>query len=693
MDGFSVLSLTSFCTNISHVAISASIDITTLTQNLRPSAAAERLSARLLSFSGSLEQYGHTVGQLERRLGRQGAVMSPTLRSKLGTWLGACQGSTAALNKQLSRLDPDTAMRLDWDYLVLQRDLLVAYTQLLLYFEELLALDEAATQDSMLDGPDARQIIEQVEETMRHASKIPPDILPGSASHPASESAIMASPSALDTSDPPPSYEAAINSPDVSVSQAQTQIQTRDGKPPPPPPPPITPVDTPVHSPTGSTHSSVNPLDFTSLDMSTLRHGFRALTSRLGWFRPDPLASALCEASRRGDVQQLAGLIQQGANVDGRNEEGRSPLSCAVAADQVATARMLLSAGADAHSMPSSSGSRWPPLFVAVQAGSLGVATLLLEKGARPTEKSMSGQAYFYDLVNSCAAEKGSRLDGLKFLLDRGADAKASSLTGRKAIVAAAKKGRVDIMKLLLDHGASALVDDYNGNSLLSIALDQHNSIEMAELLLQHGADPNSTSMTGDAALSGAISKRNVAFAKLLLAAGAKGSTNDYTGQPVIVNAVKDTKLSDADKTHLVYLLLKNGASARAKDQSWDTSVLHHAVEKASPEVVSLLMEHGADASGYRRGEPLLFSAIQSGKPGMAEALLRNGASTNVIDSKGNSPMMGALLRGDLDLIRLLRRYQADVDVAPREYAKALGRADILEALGMAPEGKAQKAK
>lgn len=686
MDSFSVLSLTSFCTNISHAAISASIDLSSLTHNLPPGLRAERLSARLLSFSATLEQYGHTTAQLEDRLERRGVVISPALRSRLATWLGTCQGSMAQLNKQLSRLEPGTVMGLDWDYLVLQRDLLVAYMQLFLYFEELLCIDEANTQDSMLDSSDARRIISQVEDTLRCSSKVPPDILPGDGSNEArSELASTVYPDSMDTDEPPPSYEAAVQTTDAVSSQTRTP----DADPAPPPP------STTINTETPPPPSSVSPFDFTSLDLSSLKHGLRAMTSRLGWFRPDPLAGALCEASRRGDVQQITGLLQQGGNVDGRDEGGRSPLGCAIAADQIAAARLLLSVGADVQSVSCGGGGspRWPPLFVAAYAGSLGVAQLLMDKGARPTEASITGQPYFYDVVvHVCAGDRsksGPSLEGIRFLLERGASPEASSLSGRRAIIAAAKKGRTDVMELLLNHGASPKSDDYTGNSILSIALDQPNSVDMAELILRRGGDPNATSTTGDPVLSGAVSKRNVPFARLLLAAGARADGSDYTGQPIIANVVRDTKLQDADKDELVRLLLERGASAQAKDLSWSAAVLHHAIDRASPEVVALLMQYGADASGHHRrgGEPLLLTALQSGRPGIAEALLKGGASADVVDGKGNSAIMGALIKQDLELVRLLRRYQASVDVASREFATALGRADYLEALGLTPQG------
>lgn len=434
-------------------------------------------------------------------------------------------------------------------------------------------------------------------------------------------------------------------------------------------------------TPTETPATDANPLDYSSLPLSTLKQSFRAFTSRFNWFKPEPLANALCEACRIGDVHQVAGLISEGANVNARNEDGNTPLTCAISNDQVGAARMLLSAGVDAHS----AGGIWnkmPPLFAAAHAGSIGIASLLMEKGAWATEKSTAGQPYFFDLVNST----GASLEGIRFLLERGAIPRSKNLSGRRVIVAAAKKNRTDIVRLLLEYGARATTEDYTGTSLLSIVIDQADGLEMARVILQYGGDPNSKFLSGDPVVSAAVSRRMVPFAKLLLEAGARANVTDYSGQPIIINAVRDQKLSDEDKYQLVKLLLEHGAPPHTKDMSWDTPVLQHAMERANADVVALLLQHGADASGKRRGEPLIVYAVQSGKTGMVEALLMNGVNANVVDSKGNTPMMNALVRSDLDLIRLLRKYEVEVDAAPREYAFALGKQDVLEALGIADE-------
>jgi ankyrin repeat protein len=566
------------------------------------------------------------------------------------------------------------------------------------------------TQDSALDGTDGRRVLSQLDEVLRQASHIPPEILPAH-NRAAVDDDLLTSVKAMEIAendidlpsedDLPPTYEEAARTGARPTTQnaapPHPQIpQTGSlGDPVTPsisssssgPPPRLTtstsnPRTTASESSSSATPTTpatdANPLDYSSLPISTLKQSFRAFTSRFSWFKVEPLTQALCEACRIGDVQQVAGLISEGANINARNEDGLTPLACTIATDQAAVASLLLHAGADLNA-----GGGWshklPPLFAAAHAGSVNVAALLMEKGAWATDKSIAGQPYFYDTVNT----PGASLEGIRFLLERGAIPQSKNLSGRRAIVAAVKRERKDLVKLLLDYGARASTNDYTGTSILSVILDQPDSLEMASIFLKHGADPNSTNLTGDPALSTALSKRNVAFVKLLLEYGARANVKDYSGQPVIINTVRDQKLSDEDKYVLVKLLLEHGASPHTKDMSWDTPVIQHAMERATSDIVSLLMQHGADASGKRKGEPLIIYAVQSGKPGMVEALLTHGVSPNVVGSNGSTLLMNALMRVDMDLIRLLMKYGVEVDEGPREYALALGNQEVLGTLGI----------
>ena len=348
---------------------------------------------------------------------------------------------------------------------------------------------------------------------------------------------------------------------------------------------------------------------------SSLIQSFKALTAGLRP-KPDPLVTALCEASRRGDVGQIAAFLKQGANVDGKNIDGETPLHCAILANHEAAARLLLSTGADDNQW-----SRMPPMFLAASVGNVDVARMIHDRGgpgANVKRQSMSGHFYFIDVVGS-----GS-LDGVRFLLERGADACCSAITGRSVVVQAARKVHVDMVRLLLDFGAKVNSDDITGQSLLGIALDK-DCMELMDLLIARGAKVGSRTMSGERVLSAAISKRNLAAVRRLIEAGADGNIDDMTGQKVIVRVVKDGKLSSDEKMELVQLLLRNGAKATSRDISWpNMQLLPNAVDRGvDGRIIAMLVQAGADADKMlHSGETPLTRAVNAGRADQVLSLI-----------------------------------------------------------------------
>lgn len=412
-----------------------------------------------------------------------------------------------------------------------------------------------------------------------------------------------------------------------------------------------------------------------------VKHTFKALTAGLR-AKPDPLVTALCEASRRGEVTQVAALLSQGANTDGKNEDGETPLQCAILANQEASARLLLSSGASEEKQ----WSKMPPMFLAASVGNVEIAQMIYERGgpgANTRKDSISGQPYFVDVVST------GNLDGVRFLLERGAKAGAHSIAGRPIVAQAARKGNIDMVRLLLDFGADVNANDVTGNSMLAIALDKSN-LELMDLLLARGAKPNSKTTSGERVLATALSRRSLPFAKRLLEAGADGNVDDIYGQKVIVSVVKDTKVFDDDKVWLVRMLLDRGAKTTSKDILWPSMhLIPLAVDKdVGGSVIALLCQRGADSGKMlQNGEMPLTHAINNGGIGQVKALLENGADPNLSNKNGKTPLMQAVVKQDLNLVKLLVDRGADVDAqghSAREFALTLGRADILEALGVA---------
>lgn len=135
MDGFSVASLSSLCSAISHTAIAGVIEIAELVAKIPPSHHADQLA----SLSRALQEFSESVSRFEVTVNGAPAI-SPRLQGQLGASLGVCQGKLAPLGKQVMRLQPTTVGSLNAMYVMVNEDLLLAYTQLLAFFEEVLAM-------------------------------------------------------------------------------------------------------------------------------------------------------------------------------------------------------------------------------------------------------------------------------------------------------------------------------------------------------------------------------------------------------------------------------------------------------------------------------------------------------------------------------------------------------------------------
>ncbi|CAM1511832.1 Fc.00g093450.m01.CDS01 [Cosmosporella sp. VM-42] len=632
MDSFSVVSLTSLTSSISHRTVSSTEEIKELIETLNLEYAA---IPQLAAVSTSLADLHGRVVQLGESLNGSSSI-SQRLQTHLSQSLGSCDGITAVLNKQVMRLQADTLATLNPLFLTAYAEALTAYGRLFHFFVNLLSMSSRAEQDTGLDASEGQDILQRAESASQRATQVREILQDGNSTGTIASSSKGPFPGDVE----PPPYEPAI-------------------------------------SPSGSCgESSSSPF---AKSLSSLTQSFKAFASGFK-AKPDPLVTAFCQAALRGEVQQMSGFLAQGTNINGRNEEGNTPLSCAILANQTEAIRFLLGAGADFNSWD---WSKMPPLFLAASVGNIQVAQILLEKGAKINEKSWSGQPFFADVV------AGENLGGIAFLLENGVDANTTASSGRPVIVQPVKKGNIELVKLLLKHGANVNSNDISGNSLLALAANQDN-LQMARLLLNEGANPNSRTITGTTVFADQVSKRRLDFALELLERGADGDCRDIYGQKIIVTVIKDSKISDLDKIRFIRPLLAKGADANATDITWHVPALCHAMELNNSELVELLLTHKAKTKKkMSSGETLLLYAIDKGRTEQARLLLQYGALPNEADKKGRTPLLQAIAKQNLELIRILRRYGADTSlggaISPAELAASLGRPEIFEHLGLTP--------
>ena len=107
----------------------------------------------------------------------------------------------------------------------------------------------------------------------------------------------------------------------------------------------------------------------------------------------------------------------------------------------------------------------------------------------------------------------------------------------------------------------------------------------------------------------------------------------------------------------------------------------------ATDDVTTLgkLLGRGMDPNtANEKGEPALLTAARESSPAVVKALLTARARVNIKNSHGDTPIMLAALRGNVDVVRLLRQAGAEINPqgwTPLHYAVLNGHNAVIEYL------------
>jgi ankyrin repeat protein len=256
-------------------------------------------------------------------------------------------------------------------------------------------------------------------------------------------------------------------------------------------------------------------------------------------------------------------------------------------------------------------------LQAATTSGDEAVVQLLLEHGAK---------------INTCGGKYGSALHAaaylgneaiVRLLLERGADYNTQSENYGSVLQVAAYTGNASVVSLLLERGANVNAQSGHYGSALQAAARGLRSEDEAvvRLLLQHGADVNAKGGFCGSALQAAATYGDEAISRVLLEYGAEvDAPGGKYGSP-----------------------------------------LQAAAYMGNEAVVRLLLEHGADVSiqGGHFGSSLQAATAIRGNDVVVQLLLEYGADVNAQGGFYGSAMKAAALKGNLSVVRLLRKYGA----------------------------------
>lgn len=157
--------------------------------------------------------------------------------------------------------------------------------------------------------------------------------------------------------------------------------------------------------------------------------------------KPPHDRSLLHTAARNNFVVNIPYLLKHGLPIDGKDANGGTPLLLSVANEKQEATKLLLDAGADTEAADRSG---FTPLIIAAKERNLEILALLVTAGANPNARtSESGNTAL-----QYAAYSGW-LDGVRFLLNNGADPLVANRHGATARDFALRRGHADIANLL----------------------------------------------------------------------------------------------------------------------------------------------------------------------------------------------------------------------------------------------------
>jgi ankyrin repeat protein len=316
----------------------------------------------------------------------------------------------------------------------------------------------------------------------------------------------------------------------------------------------------------------------------------------------------LFEAVKVDSASTVLALLNAGAAISARDMLGNTALHAAVRWNAQNAARALIAAGIDVNTHAANGKT---PLHDAVRLGISGVQSLLIAGGANLAARDQEGNTPFMEAVMAGLTAT------VETLAELGSDPMVRNNRGDTPLHIAVALGKQDLITLLLNWGASIhaknkmgrtpfrnalvtspqivstlltkdriLIPDDEGHTPLHIAVLDEVPIAMLQTIISQGGQVSTVDAQGCTPLRLAVDREAWAQAKILADAGSDVFS-----------------IADDGKTPAGIALTKGSSGVRAlfsgkainfRDSSGNT-ILHYAAQSAGAELITLLIELGAN--------------------------------------------------------------------------------------------------
>ncbi len=339
-------------------------------------------------------------------------------------------------------------------------------------------------------------------------------------------------------------------------------------------------------------------------------------------------------AAYKASLDAVKLLLEKGADINGRDSEGRTALFKAVASWSTDIIKFLIEKGADVNAKDTNGDT---PLHIeqmfADEGTDFEIVKLLVESGADPNALNNLGETPLYYHLNNPKV--------VKFLVERMKDIKHfTDKAGNTPLHYAVRKGKLETVKILLESGININSQNKDRETPLHTAVI-YGQTNVVEYLIKRGADLNALDKYHHSPIFNAISYISYSSdqesarpyfrcMELLIKNGADLNMKTNPEHPLIYAV--DTYEENDIKIKAVEILLKGGADVNITNSSGETP-LAVASKRGLVKMVKILLKYRADPNiaDWDGRTPLYHSAV-NGKKEVLKILLKNGGVVKMSD-------------------------------------------------------------
>ena len=303
------------------------------------------------------------------------------------------------------------------------------------------------------------------------------------------------------------------------------------------------------------------------------------------------------EFMKQATLYDIGRQLAEGADVNARDKDGKSPLHEAAAAshDNSEVIKALIAAGADINA------------------------------------RDKDGVSAFH------WAARNENTAVIKILLQAGADVDTRDKDGTLPLHLAAGNDNPAVIKALVQPGMDVNVRNNDGKSPLHFAASHNNNPEVIKALVQARADVSARDKDSETPLHAAAAESdNFEVIIALVEAGADVNAQAKDGWPPLHRAAASN-----ENPAVIEVLVQAGADVDARTKDGYSPLHRVAANNKNPAVVEALVEAGADMDArlMNGSTPLHMAAVLNKNPAVVLALLDAGADVNAEIDNGETPL------------------------------------------------------